>query len=158
MYYSTLFTLPLFGYFDVAIDYLMLPVTSLVEPSDKRLLREVDAKFVTDLKQEIMENPTTDVQPILCIVKLKPGELFRPDLKEGYNYETVGGNNSREALQQLLSENPQLKEKRIYSHRLCAVYSSELDDKCIFRLAGRHNRATQFSHAITDWDKVCRFP
>ena len=73
----------------------MLPVTSLIESCENRLLREVDAKFVADLKQEIMDNPTTDVQPILCVVKLKPGELFLPHLKEGYNYETVGMNNTR---------------------------------------------------------------
>ena len=114
------------------------------------ILREVDAKFVADLKKEMLENPTTDVQPLLCIVKLKPGEKFCPEVKEGYNYETVGGNNSRETLQQLLSENPHLRSNRIYTHRLCAVFKNDMTDKCSLRLAGRHNQATQFSHAITD--------
>jgi hypothetical protein len=48
------------------------------------------------------------VQPLLCIVKLKD-EDFDEKLKEGYMYETIGGNNSREAIQQLLQEDSQLK-------------------------------------------------
>ena len=114
----------------------------------------MDSKFVADLKREMLDNPTTDVQPLLCIVKLKSGEKFNYDLKEGYKYESVGRNNSREALQQLLSENPHLRSNRTFTHRLCAVYSNDMNDKCILHLAGQHNRATQFSHAVTDWDKV----
>ena len=111
----------------------------------------MDLKFVADLKREMLDNPTTDVQPLLCTVKLKSGEKFNCGLKEGYKYESVGGNNSREALQQLLSEN---RSNRAFTHRLCAVYLNDMNDKYILRLAGQHIRATQVSHAVTDWDKV----
>lgn len=56
------------------LDYLVLPITSLIKPDDSRLLRELDAKFIADLKREMVENPTTDVQPLICLAMLKPGE------------------------------------------------------------------------------------
>ena len=59
----------------------------------------------------MLENPTCDVQPMLCVVRLKEDEEFDGKLKEGYIYETIGGNNSREAIQQLLKEKSHLKKK-----------------------------------------------
>ena len=41
----------------------------------------------------MLENPTRDVQPLLCIVRLKDDEEFDESFKEGYMYETIGGNN-----------------------------------------------------------------
>ena len=135
------------------IGYYLLPVSILVEPPDELLVRVKNEKFIHSLKQEMMENPTGDVQPLLCVVRLKDDEEFDETLKEGYIYETLGGNNSREAIQQLLKENPDLKRKRIYSHRLCSVYSRMPMDLAL-RLASKHNRASAFTHDMTTWDKV----
>ena len=41
---------------------------------------------------EILGNSTSDVQPLLCIVRLKPDEEYDEKLKEGYIYETISGN------------------------------------------------------------------
>lgn len=133
--------------------YFMLPVSSLKEPSSDILLREKNAPFIESLKKEMMENPTGDVQPILCIVNLKDDHKFDPHLKEGYKYTTIGGNNSREALKQILTEKPYLKENKLYSHRLCSVYKP-MDAILTLRLASKHNRATSFSHDMTTLDKV----
>lgn len=37
-------------------------------------------------------------------------------------YDTVGGNNLRLALQELLREKLELRTKKLFSHRLCSVY------------------------------------
>jgi len=44
-------------------------------------------------------NPSSDVAPIVGMVKLDEGEEFQEAQKESYQYETLGGNNSRAALQ-----------------------------------------------------------
>ena len=47
----------------------------------------------------MLRNLCVDVQPMLCIVQLLPGQVFDENLKEGYSYFTIGGNHSRAALQ-----------------------------------------------------------
>ena len=47
----------------------------------------------------MLQNLCVDVQPMLCIVQLLPGQVFDENLKEGYSYFTIGGNHSRAALQ-----------------------------------------------------------
>ena len=131
----------------------MLPISSLVGPPDPLLIRNTNKEFIRSLKQEMLKNPTTDVQPILCLVSLKDGETFIERYKEGYKYHTIGGNHSRQAIQELLDEHPHLQQKRIYSHRLCSVYS-QLPKTLALRLASKHNRASIFSHDVTMWDKV----
>lgn len=117
-------------------------------------MRVKSEKFIDALKEEMLENPTRDVQPLLCIVRLKESENFDEKLKEGYIYETIGGNNSREAIQQLLAEQPELKKMKMYSHRLCSVYT-QMSPELALRLASKHNRASAFTHDMTTWDKVC---
>ena len=54
----------------------MLPVSCLIKPPDELLVREVNQSFVDHLKDEMLENPTCDVQPILAIVCLDEGMLL----------------------------------------------------------------------------------
>ena len=131
----------------------MLPVSSLVEPSDDLLVRDKNVQHIEALKKEIQTNPTTDVQPMLCIVRMKGDDKFDPKLKEGYLFETIGGNNSREAYQQLLKEKPELKRKKVFTHRLCSVYT-RMERQLALRLASKHNRATAFYLETSTWDKV----
>ena len=93
----------------------MLPVSLLNEPSDSSLIREKDDKFIARLKKEMLDNPIGDVQPILCVVNLPEGAEFQASLKETYTYRCVGGNHSREALQQLLKEHPHLKNNSVFT-------------------------------------------
>ena len=79
-------------------------MTCLVEPRPTRLLRPVDPVFVDTLKAHMKRNPSRDVTPIVELVQLQDGEEFLADRKESYLYETLGGNNSRVALQELLEE------------------------------------------------------
>lgn len=58
-----------------------------------------------------------DVQPLLCIVRLEKEQQFDAKFKEAYPYDTVGGNNSRCALQELLKEHPELRNNKLYTHR-----------------------------------------
>lgn len=131
----------------------MLPVSSLIEPPEKLLIRDTSKAFIDGLKAEMLENPTSDVQPILTIVKLDDGQSFDPNLKDGYKYETVGGNHSRQALQELLREHPELHKQKVFSQRLCSVYS-QMPSSLTLRIASKHNRASVFTHDMTTGDKV----
>lgn len=131
----------------------MLSVSSLVKPSSELLIRETNKPFIDGLKQEMLDNPTSDVQPLLAIVQLKEGETFNPELKDGYIYETVGGNHSRQALQELLKERPDLARQKIYTQRLCSVYT-QMSNSLALRLASKHNRASVYTHDMSTADKV----
>ena len=131
----------------------MLPVSRLIEPPDELLVRETSQAFIDGLKSEMLENPTCDVQPILALVRLSDSDSFDSNLKDGYTYKTVGGNHSRQALQELLKEHPELGRQKVYSHRLCSVYSA-MPASLALRLASKHNRASAFTHDMTTSDKV----
>ena len=135
------------------LGYYMLPVRSLQEPPRELLVRDRNPQMVSLLKQEMLSNPFGDVQPILCIVQLKENEPFDSKLKEAYFYLTIGGNHSRQALQELLQERPLLQKNRQYTHRLCAVYKPMLH-QLARRLASKHNRAAAYCHEMTTWDWV----
>ena len=47
----------------------------------------------------MLANPSTDTAPIVGLVVLPPGEEFEESKMFTYQYETIGGNNSRVALQ-----------------------------------------------------------
>lgn len=70
-----------------------------MEPPPLRLLRKVDELFVERLKEAMMSNPSTDTAPIVGLVVLSHGEEFQESKRFTYQYETIGGNNSRAALQ-----------------------------------------------------------
>ena len=77
-------------------------------------------------------------------------ETFEKSKKEMYQYETLGGNNSRVALQALSNEE---NSHPAFRTRLVSVYSGLSDDEAV-RLAAKHNRTTSFYHATSTWDKV----
>lgn len=135
------------------LGYLMIPVKCLKEPPKDLLIRDCNKTVVATLKQEIMENPCSDVTPILCVVDIEEGTTFQSDLKEAYTYITIGGNHSRQAFQELLDEKKALANNRLYSHRLCSVYLP-MSIKLTSRLAFKHNRASAFSYKMTSWDWV----
>ena len=143
-------------FFNFLTGFFQLPVETLIEPPGELLVREKNETFIQSLKAEMLENPTADVQPILCLVKLRNNQEFDSNIKEAYEYYTIGGNNSREAAQQLLKEHPELRDRRLYTHRLCSVYK-QMSTTLSLRMASKHNRATAFIHEMTTWDKVLKF-
>ena len=128
--------------------YFTVPVTCLVEPEPARLLRPIDPVFVDTLKSHMKRNPSRDVTPIVGLVQLADGVEFQEDHRDNYLYETLGGNNSRVAMQQLLDE-----EDLRFRTRLVSVYS-HLNDSQALRLASKHNLATSVHHDMTTCDKV----
>ena len=109
--------------------------------------------FVECLKQEMLANPTTDVAPMIGLVRLQPGVEFDNLHPEAYTYETLGGNNSRTALAELLEENEQVKADPRYSRRLVSVYCNLTDEEAQL-VAVKHNRQQSFVHQMTTQDKV----
>ena len=119
-------------------------------PSVSRCLRKPDRVFIESLKKEMIENPTSLVSPIVGLVRLGTSETFDSRHSQGYVYETIGGNNSRIALQELLKEHPDMGSLKT---RLVAVYVGLSDEEAL-RVAAKHNRATSFTHSMTTQDKV----
>ena len=134
-------------------DFFVLKVSSLKEPPKDLLVRERNDAMVAALKLEMMENPCNDVTPILCIVNLTENKAFNKALKDCYQYSTIGGNHSRQAMQELLSEHRELQRNKLYAQRLCAVYET-MELSLARRLASKHHRATSFTHNMTRWDWV----
>ena len=149
--------------------YYTLPVSCLIEPQPTRLLRPVDDLFVESLKSAMKANPSTDAAPIVGLVLLDEGEsaadhnviqklinrhfideTFDESKKEMYHYETLGGNNSRAALQALCDEE---NSHPAFRTRLVSVYGGLKDDEAL-RLVAKHNKTTSFYHEMSTWDKV----
>ena len=127
-----------------------VPISCLIPPSGGRCLREPDQVFIESLKKEMVANPTSIVSPIVGVVQLRRDEIFDSRHPQGYIYETIGGNNSRIALQELVKEHPNMD---CFKTRLVAVYVGLSDEEAL-RVASKHNRATSFTHSMTTQDKV----
>ena len=125
-------------------------MSCLIEPSKENMLRDPDRIFIDSLKKEMIDNPTTLVSPIVGLVRLRSGEKFDGKHPNSYKYETIGGNNSRIALEELSKKYP---ENLNFQVCLVAVYVG-LKEDLILRLAARHNRATDFTHSMKTQDKV----
>ena len=82
--------------------------------------------YVESLKEEMINNPTINVAPIIGVVRLKDDEPFDKKHPESYLYETIGGNHSRIALQLLLESHKDLPNE--YRFRVVSVYSSTITD------------------------------
>ena len=124
-----------------------------MEPAASRLIRRPHEPYIKGLKEEMRKNPTCDVVPIVAMVKLRDGQKFDETHPEAFVYETLGGNHSRIALQELLDEDEKLAGLPYYRLRLVSVYSG-LSDKQATHLALRHNKATEFTSRLTTQDKV----
>lgn len=131
----------------------MININCIDEPPKELLVRERCSSTVKKLKVEMIENPCKEVTPILCLVKLAEGETFKASLRDSYRYISIGGNHSRQAIQELLKEKKELEKNKLYSHRLCAVYLP-MDATLARRLASKHNRAATFTHEMTNWNWV----
>ena len=125
-------------------------MTCLKAPKEGHCLRAPDRYFINCLKKEMVENQTSVVSPIVGLACLGAGEKFDSRHPQSYVYETIGGNNSRIALQELTKEHPDCSH---FKARMVAVYVG-LSEKLILRLASKHNRASGFTHEMTTQDKV----
>ena len=83
-------------------------------------MREADERFMECLNHEMLENRTCGVAPIVATVRLSDDEQFDMKHSEAYTYDTIGGNHSRIALQQLIKEPGTGKGSNIFvSPSLC---------------------------------------
>lgn len=98
----------------------------------------------------MIANPTKLVNPIVGLVCLKPNERYDQRHANSYTYETIGGNNSRIAVQELSQKYP---TNANFKSRFVAVYAN-LKNEDALRLSAKHNRATHFTHEMITQDKV----
>ena len=101
----------------------------------------------------MVQNRTCDVAPIVVTARLSDDEQFDFKHPEAYTYNTIGGNHSRIALQQLITENKELAKDPTFSSRRVSVYG-RLSAEQAQHLAHRHNRATEFTSKMNTQDKV----
>lgn len=104
-------------------------------------MRDPDRWLINHLKKEILDNLTTPVSPIVALACVPSGECSDGRHPQAYMYETIGGNNSRIALQELTQEYP---DSPPFKTRLAAIYDC-LCDRLTLRLASKHNRASEFT-------------
>ena len=115
--YSRLFIM---SYFSTYSGSFNIPVTCLLSPDKEYMVREADEKFMECLNHEMLENKTCGVAPIVATVRLSDDEQFDMKHSEAYTYDTIGGNHSRIALQQLIKEPGTGKGSNIFvSPSLC---------------------------------------
>ena len=100
----------------------------------------------------MLNNPTSNVAPLIGVVHLKDDEEYDKKHPEAYVYETIGGNHSRIALRELLESNTRLPDT--YRFRTVSVYSNTITDEEAQHLSLRHNRATEFTNKMLTQDKV----
>ncbi|XP_061164105.1 uncharacterized protein LOC133173171 [Saccostrea echinata] len=125
--------------------YMVLPVSKLRQPSFINLLREPDLKHVKELEREFKERPGNYFQ--LMVVNVC-GQL-EVDNFESCTLEVIGGNHSREALQNIISETPNPSQ---FEKRMCIVYTNLNPDEAKY-VANQHNQVRKFG---TDLDLVDR--
>ena len=75
----------------------------MIQPDDNVMVRPVDQRFVSTLKEEFMSHQALCPPPLVCHVEsidhikdFIPGKVYR--------YQTIGGNHRRCAAQQLTEE------------------------------------------------------
>lgn len=93
-----------------------------------------------------------NVAPIIGVVHLKDDETYDKKHPEAYVYETIGGNHSRIALNELMESHKDLPNT--YRFRTVSVYNSTITDEEAQHMALRHNRATEFTNKMLAQDKV----
>ena len=96
------------SYFSAYSGNFNTPVTCLLPPDKEYLMRKADEKFIECLKHDMLQNRTCDVAPIVVTVRLSDDEQFDIKHPEAYTYDSIGGNHSWIALQQLITENKEL--------------------------------------------------
>ena len=130
-----------------------MPIKCMKAPNHQHTVRPIDEVFVQHLKKEMVENPTTDVAPLIGLLVLPEREVFDKLNPDAYMYETLGGNNSRTALDELCRERPELASNLRFSTRMVSVYTNLSAQQAQY-LAVKHNRQQSFVHQMTTQDKV----
>ncbi|XP_052696999.1 uncharacterized protein LOC128175425 [Crassostrea angulata] len=125
--------------------YMVLPVSKLRQPSFGNLLREPDIKHVKELEREFSERPGNYFQ--LMVVNVC-GEM-KEDNFESCTLEVIGGNHSREALQNIISTTA---DPTPFEKRMCIVYTNLNPDEAKY-VANQHNQVRKLG---TDLDLVDR--
>ena len=106
--------------------HFVLPVKCLECPPEEWLVRNCSDTIVKQLKQEMLKNACTDVQPILCIVHLKDGEIFQANMKEGYKYFTIGGKSFKTGSSRtFIREGRTTKLQALYSQIMFCIFTNE---------------------------------
>lgn len=148
--YCHILSLVLAGYYD-------LPVEALKEPSWLARTRDADEKHIQDLQDEFRKKPYNYFTVMAVnIANLEP-KNFEFDKINSYVLQTIGGNHSRIALQNLLSEELQEASiKHIYAHRVCAVYCNLTTDQAK-RIGTEHNAIHDFAMKDSFSERVMSF-
>ncbi|XP_078670991.1 uncharacterized protein LOC144911078 [Branchiostoma floridae x Branchiostoma belcheri] len=121
-----------------------IPVDRMVSPHWRRLCRQPEPSHVEDLRVKFKATP--DMSFTVLAVHL-PGitpEAFQPNEIATYEYEVLGGNHTRLALQKLRQEQP---DNTSFQTRMAKVYCG-LPDSLAKRVGIVHNDANFYLPAV----------
>ncbi|XP_019616710.1 PREDICTED: uncharacterized protein LOC109464217 [Branchiostoma belcheri] len=129
-----------------------IPIQHLKQPAWKRLVRVADRQHVDKLKKVFVH---TSVQATILIGNICniTAEQFEESEINNYEYEVIGGNHTRIALQEILQETPdQLENTTVHLNVYCG-----LPDDMAKRLGMDHNNAINCSKPETTLDRLTSF-
>ncbi|XP_066294062.1 dentin sialophosphoprotein-like [Branchiostoma lanceolatum] len=115
-----------------------VPIDCLMEPAWMRLVRTADPQHVQTLKSAFLKSPGT-TQTVLAgnIVGLSATDFDKNKMRS-YRFEVLGGNHTRQALQEILETNPDaLKSTYVHMNVYC-----NLTEDLAKRVGIDHNKVT----------------
>ncbi|KAK3100259.1 hypothetical protein FSP39_017051 [Pinctada imbricata] len=121
----------------------------MIEPINERKVRDLNEKHVTELEKEFIETP--QVFSVLIGHVIRPDATLESIQKEGYPYiEILGGNHTRQALQNLSKRNKSIQ-------RVCIDVYKDLSTTEAIMLGVQHNAKHEHSRHTTFEDLVKLF-
>ena len=136
----------------LAGDAVVVPISSLIQPPQSRMYRQLDSSHVKTLTEEIRKFPTTKPL-ILGLITMKKEHVTLKDVKEGiYEIEVIGGNHTRQVVQTLNQEDPDIPYYNTWPIRLYAG----LSDHQALAKGYHHNRQHETMRMVT-YDEEVRF-
>ena len=104
---------------------IAVPSSKLTLPKNDGNVRLLDTVFVEILKQTMIKKPTATYLPLVVnVVTTHAKEVILANL-QNYSFEVIGGNHSRQAVQEILLRGDHPK----FRTRLCRVYKNLTQDE-----------------------------
>ncbi|KAL5011224.1 hypothetical protein ScPMuIL_011692, partial [Solemya velum] len=140
-----------------AAGFHMISVSHLKQPNWQHLLREPKRFHVEDLKKEFLLNPCNYFTLMVVNIPDVTKDIFSVAEINNYELETIGGNHTRVALQELLTD-CQVSEdkKKFFGKKLVSVYGDLSNDEAR-RIGNDHNSVHKFVMGMTFISRVISF-
>ena len=103
-----------------------IDVENLVDPGYGVIVRALDPTFVDTLVHKMALEPTASYTPLLLLLETRDNPEWIKDHLNEYQYQVIGRNHSREAVQRLHRKFP---DHRKFKTRLCKIHLNLTKDE-----------------------------